>query len=99
MAREIYHYLCAPKPSPELLKPLDRYRSINALAEAINGLYKAEVIHRRGPWRSFEAVEFAPLEWVDWFNTRRLLAPIGNIPPAEAEAAYYAQLEALPIDA
>ena len=57
----------------------------NALAETINGLYKAEVIHRRGPWRSFEAVEFATLEWVDWFNNRRLLEPIGNIPPAEAE--------------
>jgi putative transposase len=64
----------------------------NALAETINGLYKAEVIHRRGPWRSFEAVEFATLEWVDWFNKRRLLEPIGNIPPAEAETAYYAQL-------
>ena len=60
----------------------------NALAETINGLYKAEVIHRRGPWRSFEAVEFATLEWVDWFNHRRLLEPIGNIPPAEAEANY-----------
>lgn len=56
----------------------------NALAETINGLYKAEVIHRRGPWRNFEAVEFATLEWVDWFNHRRLLEPIGNIPPAEA---------------
>ena len=65
----------------------------NALAETINGLYKAEVIHRRGPWRSFEAVEFATLEWVDWFNNRRLLEPIGNIPPAEAEANYYAALE------
>jgi len=65
----------------------------NALAETINGLYKAEVIHRRGPWKSFEAVEFATLEWVDWFNNRRLLEPIGNIPPAEAEAAYYAALE------
>jgi transposase InsO family protein len=65
----------------------------NALAESINGLYKTEVIHRRGPWRSFEAVEYATLEWVDWFNTRRLLEPIGNIPPAEAEAAYYASLE------
>ena len=65
----------------------------NALAETINGLFKAEVIHRRGPWRSFEAVEFATLEWVDWFNTRRLLQPIGNIPPAEAEARYYAQTE------
>jgi transposase InsO family protein len=71
----------------------------NALAETINGLYKAEVIHRRGPWRSFEAVEFATLEWVDWFNNRRLLEPIGNIPPAEAEAAYYAQLEMTPIAA
>jgi putative transposase len=65
----------------------------NALAETINGLYKAEVIHRCGPWRSFNAVEFVTLEWVDWFNNRRLLEPIGNLPPAEAEAAYYAQLE------
>ena len=66
----------------------------NALAETINGLYKAEVIHRRGPWRNFEAVEFATLEWVDWFNHRRLLEPIGNIPPAEAEEQYYAKLDA-----
>ncbi|WP_188826207.1 IS3 family transposase [Brucella endophytica] len=66
----------------------------NALAETINGLYKAEVIHRRGPWRNFETVEFATLEWVDWFNHRRLLEPIGNIPPAEAEARYYAMLDA-----
>ena len=65
----------------------------NALAETINGLYKAELIPRRSPWRSFEAVEFAALEWVAWFNSRRRLEPIGNIPPAEAEAAYYAQLE------
>lgn len=65
----------------------------NALAETINGLYKAEIIHRRGPWRSFDAVEYATLEWVDWFNTRRLLEPIGNIPPAEAEANFYAALE------
>ena len=65
----------------------------NALAETINGLYKTEVIRRRGPWRSLEAVEFATLEWVDWFNNRRLLEPIGNIPPTEAEARYYAQLE------
>ena len=64
----------------------------NALAETINGLYKAEVIHRRGPWRSFETVEFATLTWVDWFNNRRLLQPIGNIPPAEAEARYYAMI-------
>jgi putative transposase len=55
----------------------------NALAETIIGLFKAEVIHRRGPWRSAETVEFATLEWVDWFNNRRLLEPIGNIPPAE----------------
>jgi transposase InsO family protein len=65
----------------------------NALAETINGLFKAEVIHRRGPWRSFDAVEYATLEWVDWFNNRRLLEPIGNIPPAEAEANYHAALE------
>ena len=65
----------------------------NALAETINGLYKAEVIHRRGPWRSFDVVEYATLEWVDWFNTRRLLEPIGNVPPAEAEANFYAALE------
>ena len=65
----------------------------NALAESINGLFKAEMIWRRGPWRSMEAVEFATLEWVDWFNHRRLLEPIGNIPPAEAEANYYAAKE------
>ena len=65
----------------------------NALAETVNGLFKAEVIHRRGPWRSCEAVEFATLEWVDWFNTRRLLGPIGHVPPAEAEAHYYEQAE------
>ena len=74
-------------------RSLDQHRSINAQAETINGLYKAEVIHRRGPWRSFEAVEFAALELVDWFNNRRLLEPIGNIPPAEAEEHYYATLD------
>ncbi len=62
----------------------------NALAESIIGLFKTEAIWRRGPWKSFGAVEFATLEWVDWFNNRRLLEPIGNIPPAEAEARYYA---------
>jgi transposase InsO family protein len=62
----------------------------NALAETVNGLFKTEVIRRRGPWRTLEAVEFATLEWVDWFNNRRLLGPIGNIPPAEAEDRYYA---------
>lgn len=66
----------------------------NALAETINGLYKAEVIHRRGPWRSLERVEFATLEWVDWFNHRRLMGPIGSIPPAEAERLFYTKLEA-----
>jgi putative transposase len=71
----------------------------NALAESINGLYKTEVIRRRGPWRSLEAVEFATLEWVEWFNNRRLLEPIGNVPHAEAEARYYAELETLPIAA
>jgi putative transposase len=64
----------------------------NALAESINALYKAEVIHRKGHWGSIEAVEYATLEWVDWFNNRRLMEPIGNIPPAEAEANYYAAL-------
>ena len=67
----------------------------NALAETINGLYKTEVIRRRGPWRNLEAVEFATLEWVGWFNNRRLLEPIGNIPLDEAEARYYAQTEAM----
>ena len=71
----------------------------NALAETVIGLFKTEVIHRRGPWRSLEAVEFATLEWVDWYNNRRLLEPIGSIPPAEAEAAYYAQLEVMPMAA
>ena len=68
----------------------------NALAETVSGLFKTEVIRPRGPWRSLEAVEFATLEWVDWFNNRRLLAPIGYIPPAEAEAAYYAQIDMQP---
>jgi len=63
----------------------------NALAETVIGLFKTEVIRRRGPWRNIEAVEYATLEWVDWFNNRRLLEPIGNIPPAEAEARYYAR--------
>ena len=65
----------------------------NALAETINGLFKTEVIRRRGPWRNLEAVEFATLGWVDWYNSRRLLEPIGNVPPAETEARYYAQAE------
>ncbi len=65
----------------------------NALAETVIGLFKTEVIRRLGPWRSLEAVEIATLQWVDWFNHRRLLEPIGNIPPAEAEATFYAELE------
>jgi putative transposase len=65
----------------------------NALAETINGLYKTEIIRRRGPWRNIDAVEYATLEWVDWFNHRRLLKPIGDVPPAELEQAYYRQLE------
>jgi transposase InsO family protein len=65
----------------------------NALAETINGLYKTEVIRCRGPWRNIDAVEYATLEWVDWFNHRRLLEPIGDIPPTELEQAYYRQLE------
>ncbi len=65
----------------------------NALAETIIGVYKSEVIRRRGPWRNIDAVEYATLEWVDWFNHRRLLEPIGNVPPAELEQAYYRQIE------
>ena len=64
----------------------------NALAETINGLYKAELIHRRAPWKTKESVELATLEWVSWFNHHRLLEPIGYIPPAEAEANYYRHL-------
>ena len=71
----------------------------NALAETINGLFKAEVIHRRSSWRRVEDVELATLDWVDWFNHRRPLEPIGNIPPAEAEDAYHAALDATPIAA
>jgi putative transposase len=61
----------------------------NALAETVNGLFKTEVIRRRGPWKNVEAVEYATLEWVSWFNHRRLLEPIGNVPPAEFEKMYY----------
>ncbi len=67
----------------------------NALAGSINGLDKTDLIRKRGPWRSLEAVEFATREWVDWLHRRRLLEPIGNMPPAEAETRYYAQLEQL----
>ena len=65
----------------------------NALAETVIGLFKTEVIRRLGPWRSLQAVEWATLEWVDWYNHRRLLEPLGHVPPAEAEARYYDNLE------
>jgi putative transposase len=71
----------------------------NALAETIFGLFKAEVIWRNGPWRNIEEVEFATLEWVDWFNHQRLLEPIGDIPPAEFEAMYYERQQAPAISA
>ena len=61
----------------------------NALAETINGLYKTELIRTQGPWQDIDAVEYATLQWVDWFNNKRLLEPIGNIPPIELEQAYY----------
>ena len=97
--------LAEAKVAPSVGSVGDSYD--NALAETINGLFKAEVIHRRGPWRTFDAVEYATLEWVDWFNNRRLpcvgemipqiiswpSSPIGNIPPAEAEENFYAALE------
>ncbi len=65
----------------------------NALAETINGLYKTEVIRRRSSWKSMEEVEMETLKWVDWLNHRRLLEPIGNIPPAEAEENYHAMMD------
>ena len=71
----------------------------NALAETVIGLFKTEVIHRQGPWRSLEAVEIATMNWVDWYNNRRLLGSIGNIPPSEAEANYHAALVATPMAA
>ena len=63
--------------------------SDNALAESVNGLYRAELVHRRGPWRGLEDLELATLEWVDWFNHRRLSSAIGYVPPAECEASQY----------
>jgi putative transposase len=67
--------------------------SDNALAETVIGLFKTEVIRQRGPWRSLEDVEFATLEWVWWFNHHRLLEPLGYVPPAEHEEAFYRQQE------
>lgn len=66
----------------------------NALAESVIGLFKTEVIRRQGPWRGLDDVEYATLEWVDWFNNRRLLEPLGYVPPAEFEEAYYRGQEA-----
>jgi len=67
----------------------------NALAETINGLCKTELVHRQGPWRNMQDLEMATLGWVHWFNHRRLLGPIGNIPPEEAEEDFYAQRDVL----
>jgi putative transposase len=69
----------------------------NALAETIIGLYKTELIRRRGPWKGIDEVEYATLEWVDWFNHRRLLEPIGHIPPAELEAAFRPEEDPVPL--
>lgn len=73
--------------------PVDHLKATNALAETIIGLYKTEIVEPRGPWKSFDAVEYSVAEWVAWFNTKRLLGPIGDIPPAEAEDAYWKSLE------
>ena len=70
----------------------------NAMAESVIGLFKTEVIWKRGPWRNPEDVEFATLEWVAWFNTKRLLEPIGHIPPAEFEEMYYQDRKAAQIE-
>lgn len=82
-----------------MLEPAALAARLFALAETINGLYKAELIHRRAPWKTREAVELATLEWVSWFNHHRLLEPLGYIPPAEAEANYYKQLSGQAIPA
>ena len=79
-----------PRPASNPRSAASATATITRSPKPINGLFKAEVIHRRGPWRNFEAVEYATLEWVKWFNTRRLLEPIGNIPPAKTQAQYYA---------
>ncbi len=71
----------------------------NALAESVIGLYKTEVIRKDGPWKGVDAVEFATLDWVSWFNEQRLLEPIGDIPPAEFEQMYYQQQESRLVEA
>ena len=89
--RELAERLAEADISPSVGSVGDSYD--NALAETIIGLYKTEVIHKRSPWRNLDEVEYATLEWVDWFNNRRLLESIGDVPPAEFEQAYYEQLE------
>lgn len=71
----------------------------NALAETINGLYKAEVVHRQGPWKTLQSLELATLEWVAWYNDKRLMECLGDIPPAEAEANYYRRIKELDLGA
>ena len=90
LAREVWALMrpCGRSPQPPA-PPLDSYRSVNALAETINGLYKTELIKARGPWKNVDDVEIATAEWVDWFN-RRLYEYCGDMPPAELETAYYA---------
>jgi putative transposase len=83
--------LAAAGVAPSVGRRGDSYD--NALAETIIGLYKTEVIRHQGPWRTIDMVEYATLEWVDWFNNRRLLEPIGDIPPAEMEIKYYSQMK------
>lgn len=83
--------LAAAGVAPSVGRRGDSYD--NALAETIIGLYKTEVIRHQGPWRTIDMVEYATLEWVDWFNNRRLLEPIGDIPPAEKEIEYYSQMK------
>ena len=88
----VLHRIADEGIEPSVGSAVDSYD--NALAESVIGLFKTEVIRRKGPWKSLESVEYATLEWVDWFNNRRLLEPIGNIPPVERESAYYAMGEA-----
>ena len=74
-------------------------RSEASAIETVIGLFKTEVIHRRGPWHNLDTVEYATLQWVDWYNNRRILEPIGNIPPVELEASYYQSMSQLPMAA
>jgi putative transposase len=78
---------------------LTDYRSVNALAESFHGLYKAELIRHDGPWQGLDDVEFATLDYLDWFNHQRLHGELGMLSPAEFEARYYAEAAALPLAA